>query len=743
MIFLFFMKRDFNELTLSSKVWILNIGCMKISLDKKIIIGFVFNLLVVIASGLLFFYRHSQQRSRAIELMLNWVESSLFVISILLLIIVYFIIRSQLRAKNLSIDALLENRQLLQSIIDNTSNPIFIKKINGEYLLINKQFEMLFKITNQEILGKSDYDFMPKNSADAYANSDFEVLKALRELKSEETIEQSDGTHTYIAVKFPLYDIKGRIYAICGIFTDITERKKTEQSLLAADKFFNMSVDILAIVSKDSFIKINPATVTTLGYSEKELLTQPFYTYMHPEDYEITRKEVEKLQKGILTLNFENRYICKNGQVKTIIWSVFPELSTGLLYAVGRDITEHKEEEKALMAADNFFNISFDMFVIINDDKFIKVNPAFARILGFDSKEVIDKPFQEFTHPDDVAAFRDIIIKLQLNDSVISHRIRNLCKNGSYKWIDWTSTIDIHTGIIYAVAKDVSELIEVENSLKTANLFFDLAFDILMVADEEHFIKINPTFSKTLGYNKEDMAHIKFMDLIHPEDKQRTQDVIKRHLEGEPIVNFRARFVCKDSSYRWLDLNSNVDLSWRIFYSVGRDVTKIVELENEQKRVVNELYENEEKLRLIVENISEGIIVTNANKKIILANDMANEIFGIDDDALITPDFTAFFEIYYPDGVAVFPSQNLPLERALKGEVTTDLEVVLVGLENNIKRRVLISGKPLVDQNETVVATVITIKDISKYKQMEEELKETELKYRQLIGFTKTNGKHN
>ena len=713
---------------------------MKIALDKKIVIGFIINLLVVFTSGLLFVYRNFEQRNQELLLILNWVESVLFVLSIALLIIVFIIIRAQLRAKNLSIDALLENKQLLQSIIDNTSNPIFIKKINGEYLLINKQFETLFKITNQEVLGKSDYDFMPKSVADAYANSDFEVLKALRELKSEETIEQSDGTHTYFAVKFPLYDIKGRIYAICGIFTDITERKKTEHSLLAADKFFNMSLDILAIVSNDTFIKINPATVSTLGYTEQELLTKPFYTYMHPDDHEITRKEVGKLQKGILTLNFENRYICSNGQIKTIIWSVFPELSTGLLYAVGRDITEQKEAQKALMAAENFFNISFDMFVIIRDNKFIKVNPAFNRILGYDSNEILNKSYLEFTHPDDISVFRDIIIKLQLNDSVISHRIRNQCKNGDYKWLDWTSTIDLHTGIIYAVAKDVSELIQVENSLKTANLFFDLAFDVLMVADEEHFIKINPTFSKTLGYKQQDMNKIKFIDIIHPDDKQRTQEIIKKHLEGEPIINFRARFVCKDGSYKWLDLNSNIDLSWRIFYSVGRDVTKIVELENEQKRVLNELYENEEKLRLVLENISEGIIVTNANKKIILANDMANEIFGIEDDALITPDFSAYFEIYYPDGITIFPSQNLPMEKAMKGEISNDLEVVLVGLENNIKRRVLISGKPRVDQNNNVVAAVITIKDISKYKQMEEDLKESELKYRQLIGFTKSNG---
>jgi hypothetical protein len=61
--------------------------------------------------------------------------------------------------------------------------------------------------------------------------------------------------------------------------------------------------------------------------------------------------------------------------------------------------------------------------------------------------------------------------------------------------------------------------------------------------------------------------------------------------------------------------------------------------------------------------------------------------------------------------------------------------VVLWDPEKKEKKRVLISGRPLIDQNDKVVAAVITIKDISKYKQLEEELKETELKYRQLIGF--------
>lgn len=590
---------------------------MKISLEKKILLGFIINLLVVVASGWIFITRLDKQRDKTLDAKLDWLEISLFGLSIILLIIVYFIIRAQLRAKNISQNQLSENKQLLQSIIDNTSNPIFIKKINGEYLLINKQYESLFHITNSEIIGKTDHDFLPKEVADAYRNSDLEVVKALRELKTEESIEQPDGSHTYIAVKFPLYDAEGRVYAIGGISTDITERKKLEESLKAADKFFNMSLDMM-IIASDKFIKINPSVTKTLGYTEEELLSKPFLDFVYPSDIEITLNEVAKLQKGALTINFENRYRCKDGSLKWILWSTSPDVSTGLLYAVARDITKQKENEE---------------------------------------------------------------------------------------------------------------------SLKMADMFFNMSFDILTVAKGDHFIKINPALTKTLGYNQNDMDRMKFMDLIHPDDLKAANEVLAKHLEGNPIVNFRTRFLCKDGTFKWLDWNSNIDTKQGLFYSVGRDVTEMVQLENERQSATNELFENEEKLRLIVENIGEGIIVANANKKIILANDMANAFFGINEDDKISANFVNHFEVYSPDQKTVFPAQNLPMERAFNGESTDDVDVVLWDPVKQEKKRVLISGRPLVDQNDNVVAAVVTIKDISKYKQLEEELKESELKYRQLIGF--------
>jgi two-component system, sporulation sensor kinase E len=75
------------------------------------------------------------------------------------------------------------------------------------------------------------------------------------------------------------------------------------------------------------------------------------------------------------------------------------------------------------------------------------------------------------------------------------------------------------------------------------------------------------------------------------------------------------------------------------------------------------------------------------------------------------------------------------MELALNGEATNDVDVILWNPEKKEKKRVLISGRPLFGPDNNLVAAVITIKDISLYKKLEEELKETESKYRQLIGF--------
>ena len=130
--------------------------------------------------------------------------------------------------------ALRESKHLLQSIIDNSAAVIYVKDLEGRYLLINRRYEELFHVKRQEIAGKTDFDIFPKERADAYRAFDRRVVAAGTVLEAEEVVPQDDRLHTYISIKAPLYDEAGKPYAICGISADISERKQAEKALQKA-----------------------------------------------------------------------------------------------------------------------------------------------------------------------------------------------------------------------------------------------------------------------------------------------------------------------------------------------------------------------------------------------------------------------------------------------------------------------------------------------------------------------------
>jgi len=124
-----------------------------------------------------------------------------------------------------------QSRKQLQDILDNSTAVIYLKDLNGQYVLINRQYERLFHITKSDILGKTDYVIFPEDMANAFRANDRKVIETGSPQELEEYAPHDDGVHTYISIKFPLHDSSGNTYAVCGISTDITERKKTEEKI--------------------------------------------------------------------------------------------------------------------------------------------------------------------------------------------------------------------------------------------------------------------------------------------------------------------------------------------------------------------------------------------------------------------------------------------------------------------------------------------------------------------------------
>ncbi len=122
--------------------------------------------------------------------------------------------------------SLRKSKEQAQTILDNTTAVIYLKDTEGRYQLINHQFERLFHVTKEEVLGKTDYDIFPKAFADAFRMNDRKVLDTKNSLVIEEIAPQDDGMHTYISLKFPMYDSIDGLYGVCGISTDITDHTR-------------------------------------------------------------------------------------------------------------------------------------------------------------------------------------------------------------------------------------------------------------------------------------------------------------------------------------------------------------------------------------------------------------------------------------------------------------------------------------------------------------------------------------
>ena len=127
--------------------------------------------------------------------------------------------------------ALRESQRLMQAIFDSSNTVILVKDLEGRYLLVNRRVEVLHRMSNEEMRGKTDYDLFPRETAESIREADRLALAAGAARESEAVLPEEDGLHTYLSVKCPIYGEDGEPYALCVVSTDITERKRAEAEL--------------------------------------------------------------------------------------------------------------------------------------------------------------------------------------------------------------------------------------------------------------------------------------------------------------------------------------------------------------------------------------------------------------------------------------------------------------------------------------------------------------------------------
>jgi PAS domain S-box-containing protein len=151
-----------------------------------------------------------------------------------------------------------------------------------------------------------------------------------------------------------------------------------ERTVRERDRFVAHSPDLVAEATlTGQFTRVNPAFERVLGYTPAEITAAPFITFVHPDDVQPTLREVRRLSTGLPTVHFENRYRCKDGSHKCLQWTAIPVLDEGVIYAIGRDMTDRQRAdvaEQALLEASMQMRIAKEIQISVLPETGIRMN---------------------------------------------------------------------------------------------------------------------------------------------------------------------------------------------------------------------------------------------------------------------------------------------------------------------------------------------------------------------------------
>ena len=374
-------------------------------------------------------------------------------------------------AERVRVQRELENSEArLRQILNNATAVVSVKDTEGRFLFVNRQWEHLFHFRQAEVEGRTDREMFPEAIAQAIRDNDVLVLQRDTPMEFEETAPLDDGLHTYISIKFPLHDANGVAYAVCGIATDITERKRSDEALRISEAsyraIFDAAEDAIFVhdIDTGAIVDVNPKACAAFGYSREEFrqldigeLGSGEHPYTQQDAMELFARAAAGEQ---LRIEWHGRN--KDGSLR---WhEVFGKRVTiggqDRILALARDVTGRKAAEEALRASEEqyhaMFCASIDGLALWNAaGEIVDINPALWQMYGHTDAEFAAMPPGSWTGP---SYPREFLRAVASGDSLHSE-VTSLRKDGSTLELDVHGIPMQYQGLphVLTIARDITE----------------------------------------------------------------------------------------------------------------------------------------------------------------------------------------------------------------------------------------------------------------------------------------------
>ena len=409
------------------------------------------------------------------------------VTSILLFILTLSLMNTKFRAKQiaekLTIDLMVLNEELENNVLERTNDllqsnaalkrselqmrtllltlpdMVWLKDTEGKYIYCNALFAGIFNLTEYDIIGKSDFDFLRQKLANTFTETDQTVISTSKLLKYENTINFDDDRLLVMeTTKVPSFDNDGRLIGVLGIARDITEKKKTESALIESEmqisSIFDNTNDYICSIEADTFKIIRYNKSLEQYFQQQGLSIERGKRLDEILQGDVLEHWKQLTNKALQTGSFELVYT--TGDNRTLKNNYNQLIKNNTIYGVSiitTDITNIVKSEKELQERNQFIesivNLSPDTLYIydIEEKKNIFSNKGFEETLGYNFEEVQamgNQLISQLMHPDDIQSYSGKIIPKYLNakdGEHIIHEYRMKDKQDNWHWIESTEIV--------------------------------------------------------------------------------------------------------------------------------------------------------------------------------------------------------------------------------------------------------------------------------------------------------------
>ena len=437
-----------------------------------------------------------------------------------------FIVSKDINESNLT-------KEHIELLLDNIYTGAFIKDASGKYLYFSKTLCEFFGKSREEIIGKCDEEIFPSNIVETFKETDKIVIESKVGKLYEDKINLFGKKVTYETYKLPIYDENNNLKYIVGSCKDTSLQNIAKDEIF---KHYSKAIAINTDESQDSLYKLlNRISNSIIEHSNAKGLAINLY-----DKDNLELKPYITLKNAAKTLARVDKIRISKNEEKAIL--------DGKTYRGFKGINKMRKKT-------DIEKIDIDTDAIV-DIKYLCIYPMIVR------NELIGTFSMTYSKEDAPKYNQDTLFE------EIAYKIAMLIKN-------------------YRLSQELKlENQKRKESEEELSLYLDVSVDLKATLNIHGcIIKANDSWEKVLGWSKAEIKAMHYSDLIHPDDISILEFLYDQNYIVEEIKYLTIRLLCKDNTYKWIELSLKYVKDKNVFMSTGIDVTSRKEVEVEKKKL--------------------------------------------------------------------------------------------------------------------------------------------------------------